>query len=818
MHGIEEEGRNCLVARGHCSERLAEAEAFLPVVEALGNLLRADASGTVTRLMQVVAASWFSQVAHAEKGRGREARVTEKLPPDRAPSQQALLREFGALLQEISRRSTVVLFFDDVHWADLSTVDLLAHLGRQCENCRVLVIVTCRLTELLLEPHPFYHVKLELQAKRVCTEVALGFLARDDIDRYLSLAFPGHQLPGDFADLVVARTEGNPLFMVDLLRYLRERGVIAEMDGCWRLAREMPDLWQELPESVRSMVQRKLERLADGDRRLLAAASVQGVEFDTAVIAAALRREAMEVEEHLQILERVHGLVRLVRESELPDRTLSLRYTFVHILYQQALFADLTPSRRAALSLALAQSLERHHSPACPIVAAELACLYETGRDFRNAALHCQRAALNAARLFAHRDAAALARRGLRLLHHLPDSLERATLELPLQTILGLQLQVSAGYAATTAKQAYERARALCQQIPGAASFPVVWGLWLCAKVGSDLCRAQALADELHALAREENDPALVLQAYQSLGMTAFCRGEPRATCCHVEEALALYNPDDHHSHAVFFGQDPGVICKAFGAVALWLLGFPEEAVRNSEAALRMSQGLSPTCQAVALHFAAMLHQLRRDVAQTRTYAEATSSLAAEHGLQFWRAGGTVLAGWAKAMAGAATEGIQQLRQGLADWQATGSVTYMTYYLGLLADALQCNGQSREAFTVLDEALALVETTGERLYESELYRLRSHLDLNEQSPRGATQLSQAAADSRQALVIARRQGAKSLELRAALSHARLAQDPGQNAAARTLVAEIFAGFTEGFQTPDLIAARALMNSPVGVHN
>src|SRR5262249_23671591 len=156
-------------------------------------------------------------------------------------------------LKEASRLNTVVLFFDDIHWADVPTTDLLLHFGHHAHGLRVLVLVTYRPTEMLLGPHPFHNVKLELQARAICSELALKFLGHIDIERYLGLAFPGHAFPADFADLIRFRTEGNPLFVVDLLRYLREREVIAQIDGRWCLARELPDFWEELPESVRGM-------------------------------------------------------------------------------------------------------------------------------------------------------------------------------------------------------------------------------------------------------------------------------------------------------------------------------------------------------------------------------------------------------------------------------------------------------------------------------------------------------------------------------------------------------------------------------------
>jgi predicted ATPase len=786
-------GPSCLVSRGRCSERLAGTEAYLPVLEALSELLRADSSGSVARLLKVVAPAWYAQVA-VDAG------------PSRALSQQAMLREFTTFLQETSRLGPVVVFFDDIHWADLSTVDLLAHLGRHCRGLRALVVVTYRPTELLLGPHAFHRVRLELQGQGVCTELALGFLGRPDLDRYLALAFPGHALPADFVDLVYSRTEGSPLFLTDLLRYLRERGVIAESGGRWVLGHPLPDLRHELPESVRGMIQRTLGRLGEADRRLLAAASVQGHEFDSAAVAGALRLDAADVEERLQVLDRVHSLVRLVREYEMPDRVLTLRYAFVHVLYQQALYADLQPTRRAALSLAVAETLQSHHGEGNQTVAAELACLFEVGRDFGRAAWQFWLAAQNAARVFAHREAVALARRGLRLLATVPETPGRAGLELPLQTMLGLQLQVTEGYAAAAAHQAYSRARELCPQAPDSAPpFSVLWGLWLFHKVRSELAKAQELAGELLALAGALGDPSLALQAHQALGLTALCRGEPAVALRHVEQAATLYDPVRHRTHDFLFGQDPGVICKAYGAVALWLLGYPDTAQRQSDAAIAMSRGLSPSSQAVALHFAAMLHQLRRDGPRTGACAGSSVEVAAEHGLSFWLAGGTVMAGWARAACGAVGDGVACLRRGLADCQATGSVTYRTYYLGLLAEGLGWHGRADEGVRVLDEALTLVRQTGEGLCAAELHRLRGELLL-----RGADGVPRAEEDFRLALDIARRSGARSLELRAAMSLVRLGQRLGEPEEGRKLLAETFGWFTEGFQSPDLEEARRLL--------
>jgi len=526
------------------------------------------------------------------------------------------------------------------------------------------------------------------------------------------------------------------------------------------------------------------------------------------VVAAALRREPADVEERLQRLDRVHGLVRLLREEEFPDRTLTQRYAFVHVLYQDALYRDLSPSRRATLGIALARALGSHHAED-GAAAAELACLFEEGRDFGEAARQLRAAARNAALVFAHGKAVRLARHGLRLLETLPPTPARAALELQLQMTLGLQLQVTEGYASPAAKQAYGRARDLApRSAEGGPPFPVLWGLWLYHKVRSELDRAGELANELQALARRQSDPDLALQAHQALGITALCRGEPAAAVRHVEHAATLYDPVRHRTHAFLFGQDPGVICKAFGAVALWLLGYPDQAAQQSDEAIAMSWELSPSSQSVALHFAAMVRQLLGDPATARQRAEASCAIAAEHGFSFWMAGGNVLAGWAQATSGDAEEGRRRLEQGLAEWAATGSVTYQTYYLALHAGVLGRIGQVGPARRVLGEALALAKRTGERLCEAELHRLEGEMLLREPGQPEAA-LRQAEASFRRAIGVARAQEARSLELRAAISLARLGGAAGGEAYRRPL-AEAYAWFTEGLHTSDLTEARALL--------
>lgn len=757
LEGLESQG-TVQIARGRCSERQASASAYLPIVDALADLVRGETGEAVARHLRVVAPTWSAQLAPGSR--------YGTVPPV-AHTQQAMLREIATLLTAVSRIGTVVLFIDDVHWSDVSTVDLLAYLGQHCRERPVLIIVTYRPTELLLGPHPFHRVKLDLQAQGVCHELALGFLGRTEIENYLSLTFPDHAFPEHFTELVHSRTEGSPLFVADLLRYLRERGVIAEFEGRWRLARELPVIWQDLPETVRSMIQRKLERLSENDRWLLSIAATQGHQFDSTIVAEAAGLDPADIEERLQLLDRVHGLVRLLREDEFADGTPTLRYSFVHVLYQQALFGSLLPTRRRAVNKSLAEAWEKHLGDEPSAFAAELACLYEAGREPSRAARQYHLAAQHAAWVFAHREAVGLARRGLDLLAELPRSPERDALELPLQTLLGLQLQVTEGYAARSAEVAYERARTLCALSPEKL-FPVLWGLWLVRKVRNELHRAQILAHELLDLARELNAPDLGMQAHQALGLTALCRGKPADALKHVEQVATLYDPERHRAHAFHFGQDPGVICKAYGAIALWLLGFPDAALRQSDEAIAMSQGLSPNSQAVAYFFAAIVHHLCRDPNRARENAEACALISGEHGFRFWQAGSTIIGGWALTASGETHIGLDRLKQGLADWRATSSLTYLTYFHALQTESLLALQEWEGALRVIEDGLNLVEISDERMIEAELHRLRG-LVRQQLAGNETARLKEAEADFRHAIQIARQQEARSLELRATLN-------------------------------------------------
>jgi hypothetical protein len=307
------------IARGQCSERLAGTEAYLPLLGALESLLQGGSNPARALVMKQIAPTWYAQVVPLS-GEGEES--ARLLAEVKAASQERMKRELANFLQSVAHPRPLVLFFDDLHWADVSTIDLLSFLAGKFVVMRVLIVVTYRPSEMLLAKHPFLQIKPDLQSPGVCRELLLEFLNEAEIAEYLALEFAGHRFPAEFPQLIHAKTEGSPLFMADLVRYLRDRGVIALEDSTqdagvprWMLAEALPDIERELPESVRGMIERKIAQLSEEDRKLLTAASVQGYEFDSAVVEQVLKLDADEIEERLERLERVFAFVKPNRED-----------------------------------------------------------------------------------------------------------------------------------------------------------------------------------------------------------------------------------------------------------------------------------------------------------------------------------------------------------------------------------------------------------------------------------------------------------------------------------------------------------------------
>jgi predicted ATPase len=549
--------------------------------------------------------------------------------------------------------------------------------------------------------------------------------------------------------------------------------------------------------------------------------AVLGREFAYELLAAValLRDEALQ-----DALDQLVHAGLLFRRGTPPEA----RYRFKHALVQDAAYEALLRSTRRQYHQQIAQVLEERFPETCEEQPELLAHHYTEAGCTAQAISYWQRAGQCASERSAYVEAMAHCTKGLELLPTLPDTPARAQQELMLHMTLCVPLKATKGYGAPEVEHAFTRARELCQQVGETAQlFAVLAGLSSLYFAWAELQKARELGEQCLTLAKRVDNSAYLSRAHGVLGQALFWSGELTSARTHLEEqGMALDVLLQSRSQAFpRLAVDGRILALSYAALALWLLGYPDQAVTRSNEALTLAQAQShPHSIAFALHYAATLHQLRREVQTAQARAEAVILLSTEQGFMMWLAAGTVERGWALAEQGQGEAGIAQIRQGIAAWQATGTAVALPYGLALLAEAYGHVGQTEEGLRVLTEALTIVDKTGECLYAAEIYRLKGVLTLRQCPVARATGQApipqplpphsqaevEAEASFQQAIAIARRQRAKSLELRAAMSLSRLWQQQGKCQEAHDLLAPIYGWFTEGFDTADLQEAKTLL--------
>jgi predicted ATPase/DNA-binding winged helix-turn-helix (wHTH) protein len=818
--------RSIRIGRGQCLEQYGTSEAYLPVLEAIGRLCREQ--GEVVSVLRAHAPMWLLQMPSLLSTSDRESLSRKVFGATR----ERMLREMSEALEALTKDLPLVLILEDLHWSDFSTLDLISYLARQRQPAQFMLIGTYRTVDLIVRGHPLRAVKQELLAKQQCEELPLEYLSENAIAKYLSARFPVNRFPAKLSGLIHERTEGNPLFMVNAVDYLVAAGLIVEYEESWELVVEIEKVEVRVPDSIKHMIERQFDRLAANEQSTLEVASVAGAEFSTLAVAVGLGEDRSQVEARCDELASQHQFIQDCGVHVLPNGEAVSRYGFIHALYQNVLYERVSASRRIQLHRQIGERGEELYDERAREIATELAMHFERGRDYKRAAKYLQQAAENAIRRFAYREAVGLSRRGLELLGRLPDTAERAQQELSLQLILGVPLIATEGYAADAVGAVYMRARELCKQMGETPDLSeVLWGLWAFHILKAELGKALEIAEEFLRLSERLPYPGLAMRGHIAMETTFFHLGEVARAREHFEKAFSLYDPELHRDDAFFYSQNPGVIMRCHGAWALWFLGQPDQALNRIKEALTLARELTePHGLAHALFFAAILHQLRGEETMAQERAEAVISFSREHGLVMYQAMATIVQAWALLKQGRTELAVEQMRQGLAALQATGTVRVRPHFLALLAEAMDTDRRVEEGLRLLEEGLALIERNSERYYQAELYRLQGELLLKQSKGRGIPQMltsgkevveaeSTAVINAEgcfnQSIKIAQLQKAKSLELRAAMSLARLIRKQGRKEEALRMLEETYGWFKEGFDTADLIEARALLNELSG---
>ncbi|MFN8062439.1 MAG: AAA family ATPase [Vicinamibacterales bacterium] len=790
-----------LVGRGQCVEQYGGSEPYLPVLEAVRQLCRSRAGKRVMTTLQQHAPTWLVQLPALVSDSELDSlqRRTQGAGRDR------MLREMSEALEALSVESPVVLVLEDVHWSDHSTIDLLGMLARRREPARVLVLATYRPADLIVRASPLRALAQDLQSRGLCQEISLGFLSEAAIRTYLAGRFEGGVDDTAFTALarsIHARTDGNPLFMVTVTDDLAARGVVALNEGGWRVQEDVASARLGVPDGLRPMIDRQLERLSTDDRRLLEAASVVGRTFSCASVAAALEERLDDVEDRCDHLGRRGLFIAEAKELGIG------RFTFLHDLYLRALYDGLSTSRRTRLhrriaefgALAPEEQVREHALP--------LALHFEHAGDSERALAHLRQAATNALARHAFEEAIDLLRHALALLAPMPESTERDETELAVQIALSTPLRMVKGYAAPEVAAATARARELSERLPESPTLlPALLSMARLHVARTELDVAERLVDRLVRLSETAPDP-LPLITDGVIVYISYFRGELETARLHAERGAAAYDIARHKWISLEYGDDPGVRCLGQGAWALWALGYPDRARTMAAAALDLARQLDiPHGEVQAVFFSSWLHLMARDVDAAADAIARLEALSTRHGLRQFQSEAVAMRGCLLAQLGTdLPAAVGALARGLAEQSETGVQLKEPWFMATMAEALAANGETTKARALAVEAVANSARTGELMDQMQALTVAG--DLWASTGEG----DEAVACFEGAIALARRHKARSMELRASTRLARLQHDQGRSAEARALLGNAYGWFTEGLDTPDLREARALLDS------
>jgi tetratricopeptide (TPR) repeat protein len=796
------------VARGQCMEQRGAGEAYLPVLDALGRLGRSPDHDLVAGVLERHAPTWLLQLPSLATSEQLERAERRSV----GASRERMLREMVEALEALSATSPLILALEDLHWSDPSTLDLLAWIAQRPESARLMIVATLRPSDA----NELVRAALtQVRRSGRATEIRLERWGEAELSEFCEIRF-GSSFPADLLRVARERTDGNPLFVETLIEaWIDERAVERTAAG-WRAARPLEALAADVPESLRALLEQRVEGLSEEEQRVLEAASSVGPVFSSALVAAALEVDEGAADAVCHTLARRGQIIRRSGVHEWPSGRSSSRFAFGHHLFRDALYERIPHTLRHRLHARVAARLLALQGDRADEVANELALQFRLAEERLPAIEFLARAARRALGRNAHREAAVHLTEALELLGSGEglglDETEVWRMELSLQRMLGPVLLFTRGWGDADVERAYERCRAITERLGDREKLAqVLYGMAYLHEIRGDFHLSEPLLEECLGLGEKVRTPYTSIESQELLSCSLFHQGRFQEALRSARAALAVFEPDTGDPFAASLGMNAGVASHYWEGLALWCLGFPDRARGPLEAAVRAAGHAQLIFMQASAHAqSAELFHFRRELEPLIEHAEKALTISERQGYPFHHAIALTLRGWARVMEGAVEEGLAAIARGLEMQRSAGADIERPYGLGLYAEALLHAGRIDDGLSAVDEAIEIIGRRARAFFwEAELHRLRGELLLK----RGADE--EAERSLRTALATAQRQDALSLQLRAAMSLARLESDhPGQRRGAdepaRELVGALYARFGEGFDTADLRDARAML--------
>ena len=785
-----------LTIRYQCSPHHINSP-FYPVIRHLERAARFERDDTpdikLTKLEALLSLPGQTTLADAPLFAALLSIPTEgRYPPLNLTPQRQKSLTAAALIRQLlglAQTQQLLFVFEDVHWIDPTTLDLLNRAIEPVSKAPILVLVTFR--------PEFFPPWLD---QSNVTMLRLNRLGRDQA-RAIVVDIAGDKaLPADVYEQIISKTDGVPLFVEELTKTVLESAALDDAGD--QQHRKVGALSPSvIPTTLYDSLMARLDRLAP-IKEIAQIAAVLGREFSYGLLASVapasepLLRGALA---QLTAAELIFG------RGEPPDAT----YVFKHALVQDAAYASLLRGRRQQLHSQIADVL-KDKFPDTVETQPELIAhhLAQAGLG-RQAIDYLRKAGQRAIERSANAEAIGHLERALELLQQLPDTSEHRQLALELEVMLGQAMIAGRGYAAPETKEILLRAKNLIAESTEAAQkFAILYGIWACYYVGGDVALQQVTAAEFLAEAERYADTAALCLAHRALGTTYVSMGDFTAGRGHLEQARALYDPEHHPKFRFQYGQDIGAAALCYLCWALWHLGHVDQASEVAAEAVKRAEAISHphTLVYTLCHARGMMDVFRRRSEDTRSCAEVVMSLCSEHGFPFWAAGGQILDGWAATRQGEKDAGIVALRGGLAAWRKTGARLWLPIFLALEAEVHAKAGRNDVALQAIEQALATSDETGEKWAVAEVLRIKAGLLL----AAGRARAEEIESVLIASLEVARHQKALCWELRTSCDLARLWQGQGRGKEALKLLRSIYDQFTEGLETADLQYAKALI--------